>query len=150
MKKNAEGTFLWVALVYKMLQEVPRWDVSPTLTKFPHGLDPIYKRMIGQILDQKNSGNVEMCKRIIILTILARRPLHLKELGAMADLRTEFLENLSLLEELVQLCGSFLTIREDIVLLVHLSAKELFTKDNGSKSSSQAFNKKMARLHIGL
>ena len=131
LKKNAEGTFLWVALACNMLQNVPVRKVSSALEKFPQGLDSIYERMMGQILGLEDSEDVETCKCIIVSVILARRPLHLKELGAIADPSKELWEDLPSLEELVQLCGSFLTIRENIVYLVHQSAKDFFIAGKG-------------------
>ena len=131
LKKNAEGTFLWVALACKMLQKILTRKVLSTLEEFPPGLDPIYERMMGQILGMEDSEDVEICKCIIVAVILARRPLHLKELGAIADPSKKLWEDLSSLEELVQLCGSFLTIREDIVYFVHQSAKDFFTTGKG-------------------
>ena len=64
----------------------------------------------------------------------------------MTDLRTEFQENLSLLEELVQLCGRFLTTRENIVLLVHLSVKEFFTEGNSSKIIFSSFQQEDGKI----
>ena len=132
LRKNAEGTFLWVSLVCNMLKNVLPYKVLSTLERFPRGLDSIYERMMGQILDLEDSDDVKNCKCVITSAILAYRPLHLKELGAIADLSKELREDLSSLEGLVQLCGSFLTIREDIVYLVHQSAKDFFTTGNGS------------------
>ena len=45
--------------------------------------------MMGQVLGLEDSEDVEICKRILISATLARRPLHLKELGAIADLSKE-------------------------------------------------------------
>ena len=89
---------------------------------------------MNQIECLENLNDVKICKCIIILVILAYQPLHLKELGAIADSR----EELSSLEELVQLCGSFLTIREDMVYLVHQSAKGFFTTGKASSIISSS------------
>ena len=152
LKKNAEGTFLWVALACKMLQTLSPRKVLSTLEQFPRGLDSIYERMMGQILDLDDSDDVEICKRILISAVLARRPLHLNELGAIANLSTKLWEDPSSLEELVQLCGSFLTIREDIVYLVHQSAKDFFSTGNGSSiiSSHQEEHGKIACRSLDL
>ena len=104
LKDNAQGTFLWVALACKMLKGVPTCDIRSTLEEFPPGLGPIYERMMKQIGCLKHVKN---CKCIIVPAILAHRPLHLKELGAIADLSTELWEDLSSFKGLVQLCGSF-------------------------------------------
>ena len=135
LKDNAKGTFLWVALACKMLEGVLAYHIKSTLEEFPPGLDPIYERMMKQIEYDKH---VKICKRIIISAILAFRPLHLKELGAIADLPIELRESLSSLKRLVQFCGSFLTIQENIVYFVHQSAKDFFITDKGSKIFSSS------------
>ena len=104
---------------------------------------------MGQILGLQDSEDVKFCKCIIVSAILARRPLHLKELGAIADLPKGLWEDLSLLEELeglVQLCGSFPTIREGIVYVVHQSAKDFFTAGNGSNMISSSHQEEHGKI----
>lgn len=42
---NANGTFLWVALVCQRLSNISGWRTQQTLTAFPPGLNALYKRM---------------------------------------------------------------------------------------------------------
>ncbi len=42
LRRNAEGTFLWVALVCKKLREVPVWETRQILKELPPGLEPLY------------------------------------------------------------------------------------------------------------
>ena len=101
LKENAEGTFLWVALACNVLQTLSPRKVLSALEKFPRGPDSTYERMMSQILYLEDVEDVRICKCIMISAILARRPLHLKELGAIADLPEELREDLPSLEELV-------------------------------------------------
>lgn len=50
---NADGTFLWVALVCQMLADpkVRKWQTLTKLKSFPPGLDALYKRMLMYISD---------------------------------------------------------------------------------------------------
>ena len=146
LKDNANGTFLWVALACKMLKNALPYKVRLTLKEIPPGLDSIYERMMGQILGQKDSDNIKNCKCIIISAILARRPLHLRELGAIADLPSELWEDLPSLKKLVQRCGSFLAIRKDIVNLVHQSAKDFFITGNGSSMISSSHQEEHGKI----
>jgi len=41
---NADDTFLWVALVYDNLKNMPRWKTLAKLKEFPPGLDLLYQR----------------------------------------------------------------------------------------------------------
>lgn len=46
LSSNANGTFLWVALVCKELVDVSGWEVEDILMSFPPGLDALNKRML--------------------------------------------------------------------------------------------------------
>ena len=143
LKDNANGTFLWVSLACRMLKGVLTCDIKSTLEEFPPGLDLIYERMMKQIECSKQVTN---CKRIIISAILARQPLHIKELGAIADLPMDLWENLPSLKRLVQFCGSFLTIQEDTVYLIHQSAKDFFIEGNGSSIISSSLQEEHGKI----
>jgi hypothetical protein len=123
--QHAEGTFLWVALVCKRLHEEPLWQIklhlSKILEEFPPGLESLYERMMEQIQKRRHA---EFCIRILSLVTLAYRPIHLKELVAIAGLPGELSDDLQSVRELVDLCGSFLTVREKTIYILHQSAKD--------------------------
>jgi hypothetical protein len=126
---KADGTFLWVALVCKELQGVQVRRTLSVLERFPPGLQPLYERMMEQIICLKEDA--ESCRRILSSVTLAYRPIPLKELVVIAGLE-ESLDDLQSLNELVDLCGSFLTVREEIVFFIHQSAKDYFSSGKGS------------------
>ena len=139
LRRNAEGTFLWVALVCKKLQEVEAWETLQILKEFPPGLEPLYARMIEQIRRLSHT-NMEYCLQILSTAAIIYRPLHLKELAAIAGLPEKSFCDIRSVNKLVDLCGSFFTIREEIISFVHQSAKDYFTTGKGLKifPSSQA------------
>jgi hypothetical protein len=61
LKKKAESIFLWVALICRILENIPRRKIMTEFEKFPSGLQPLYERMMQQIEDQKDK-NKEFCK----------------------------------------------------------------------------------------
>jgi hypothetical protein len=124
LSSNANNTFLWVALVYQNLQKVKPWNVLAKLNEFPPGLDSLYRRMMEQI---DNSDDADLCKRILASIAIVYRPVSLKELTSLVDMPKNVSYNLEWLAEIIGLCGSFLTIREDIVYFVHQSAKDYLT-----------------------
>jgi hypothetical protein len=128
--EKANGTFLWVALVCRELQEVPLWETWSVLQNLPPGLAPLYQRMVAQILEMADAGTVELCKRTLSSVMLTHRPIHLKELVVIAGLPEELPDDLQSLNKLVQFCGSFLTIQEDMVYFIHPSAKHYFATEN--------------------
>ncbi len=134
LQENAEGTFLWVALVCKALQ-VEVWNarsVLEDLKSLQCGLDPLYNRMVKQIQRLQRS-DVEICTRILSSVTLTYRPIHLKELVATAGLREELSDKLQALNRLVNMCGSFLTVREETIYFVHQSAKDYLIGEEGSQ-----------------
>jgi hypothetical protein len=150
LKSNSQDTFLWVALVCQELKTTPKWNVLKKLALFPPGLDSLYKRMIQQISKSDGAG---MCRHILALTAILYRPVAVPELVALVE-QLKDLDDLESVREIVGLCGSFLTLREDTVYFVHQSAKDfLFEKasleafPDGSKAVHQAiFSRSLAIL----
>lgn len=122
---NAHGTFLWVALV---CEEIAKFDVSRRtiprkLEQFPAGLDQLYQRMLDQIGDTEDA---ELCKSILGISTVVYRPITLDELGSYIEFPGDI--ELSDLEEIIGLCGSFLTLRGSTIFLVHQSAKDFLRR----------------------
>ncbi|PVH70823.1 NACHT-domain-containing protein [Cadophora sp. DSE1049] len=118
---NADGTFLWVALVCQNLEKIPLRNTCAKLTAFPPGLDSFYQQMIKQI---NNSDNADLCKQILASTAIVYRPITLKELTSLVERLEDMSDDLKSLQEIIGLCGSFLTIREETIYFVHQSAKD--------------------------
>jgi hypothetical protein len=118
---KANDTFLWVALVCQDLKKTANWNVENKLTLFPPGLDSLYKQMM---LQMSESDNAEICQQVLALTAILYRPITISELVALVKLLEKFVDNLELVREIISLCGSFLTLREDTVYFVHQSAKD--------------------------
>jgi hypothetical protein len=128
MRKKANGTFLWVALVFEELKLVKRWRVEKVLMEMPTTLELLYKRMMEQI-EQLKDDDLEFCRYVLSTMTLAYRPLHLLELGAMSGLPEEISRNIEDLVDIINMCGSFLTLQEDSVYFIHQSAKDYLDSD---------------------
>ncbi|EFW99768.1 nacht nucleoside triphosphatase [Grosmannia clavigera kw1407] len=119
LTSNAKGTFLWVSLVCQQLAEfdnVINWNAQEMLRKFPTGLANLYKRMLDQI---DTYPSPQQCKQILATLLVAYRPLALVELGFIQGKYTP-----ETTKVIVEPCGSFLSIQDDIVYFVHQSAKD--------------------------
>ena len=57
---------------------------------------------------------------------LAYQPLHLREIHVVAGLQEEVTDSEDL-ERIINMCGSFLTIRDNYVYFIHQSAKDYLT-----------------------
>lgn len=135
LSDNANDTFLWVALVCQNLEKYQRWKVLKMLGEFPSGLDFLYKQMMNQVLCMDDSSDVTLCKRILAIMASVYRPITLSELGRLIDIPEELSDDSNFLEEIVALCGSFLTIRDSTIYFVHQSAKDHLT-GNGDAISA--------------
>jgi hypothetical protein len=117
---NANNTFLWVALVCQNLRGTLKWNVLQKLVSFPPGLGSLYVRMLDQI---SASDSASICLRVLAVTAVLYRPVTIAELVALVE-QLEDVDDLESVREIISLCGSFLTLREDTVYFVHQSAKD--------------------------
>jgi hypothetical protein len=148
LASNANDTFLWVALVCQELERTANRHVLKKLAVLPPGLHDLYKRMMQQIRD---SDDAETCRCILASTAILYRPVTIAELVALVEQLEDIGDDV---REVISLCGSFLTVREDAVYFVHQSAKDfLFTEAsigvflNGVEDIHQAIcSRSLARL----
>jgi WD40 repeat protein len=125
LTSNADGTFLWVALVYQELAspDVRTWHTRDLLKSFPPGLNSLYDRMMGHI---SGSRDASRCKEVLAVVSMVYRPITLDELKVLAKLLGSISKDY--LEGIVGSCGSFLTLREGVIYFVHQSAKDFLLK----------------------
>ncbi|KAJ8131356.1 hypothetical protein O1611_g2276 [Lasiodiplodia mahajangana] len=119
LKSKSNNTFLWVALVCQKLsnKDINPWEVLTVLDEFPPGLDELYERMARQFLTSRNAN---MCCQVLAVQARAYRPLVLTELSTLVELPKDE----KWLRQIVELCGSFLTVRAGTIYFVHQSAKD--------------------------
>jgi hypothetical protein len=142
LSSNADDTFLWVALVCKKLAGVSNWKVDENfLTAFPPGLNDLYDKMLGQICESEDD---KLCKDILAVTSLVYRPVTLDELTSLVEFPAKAAQDLKAQEEIIGLCGSFLTLRERTVYFVHQSAKDFLLHE---KASSVIFPDGLQAIH---
>lgn len=128
LRQKANGTFLWVALVVRELEKPECWDPLQVVKEAPEDLHQLYSRIMTQI-QQLATKNSEVCRRMLALTAVAYRPLSLTELGSLCALTSQSSALPKITRKLVALCGSFLTVRDDQVYLVHQSAKDYLSSE---------------------
>ncbi|KAF5581411.1 vegetatible incompatibility het-e-1 [Fusarium pseudoanthophilum] len=120
--ENADGTFLWVALVCQGLSDnrvLRKRHTRLKLEEFPRGLDPLYGRMMEYISSLQDA---EICREILALASIVYRPVTLTELKTLLGPKYE--DEDDDLSEVIACCGSFLTLRGDAIYFLHQSAKD--------------------------
>ena len=128
MQRKANGTFLWVSLVIKELKEVMSWEVLQVLDEVPVELKDVYHRMMEQIKRLQHQ-RPDFCRHVLSIMITAYRPLHLQELHVLFSSHTQVQNVNQFTAPIVKMCGSFLTIRDDYVYIIHQSAKDFLTEE---------------------
>ncbi|KAK5997713.1 Vegetative incompatibility protein HET-E-1 [Cladobotryum mycophilum] len=123
LKRKANGTFLWIALVIEQLRKAMEWEIEELLEEVPEGLYNLYDLMMDQIEKQAKKRR-DLCLKLLSVITTAYQPLHLDELAALWEAELEGPQGQKHLREIVQLCGSFLTLREETVYFIHQSAKD--------------------------
>jgi hypothetical protein len=125
---HANDTFLWVALVCQSLEKISRRKTLAKVHAFPPGLDSLYKRMMQQICNLEDVEDADLCKQVLATIAIVYRPVTMLELASLVEKLDGMADDLTSIQEIIGLCGSFLTIRKDTIYFVHQSAKEfLFT-----------------------
>lgn len=128
LREKADGTFLWVALVFNEIRTVRAGVVLRVIQEEPGGLPQLYDRMMSRV--EREKWDAEACYGILAVTTLAYRPLHLLELRTLTGEKSSTIDELS---RLVHLCGSFLTVQASYVYLIHQSAKDYLTTNAATK-----------------
>jgi hypothetical protein len=131
--QKADATFLWVALVFKELGNVPARKILKRAKAFPATLTAFYGHMLEQLLDQDEEEDTALCRSVMRGVVLAQRPLSLAELRVVAGLPEEEFVRDEDISDLVRSCSSFVDIRDNTCYLVHQSAKDFFLDSEAGK-----------------
>lgn len=129
LKSRTEDTFIWISAMCKELENASQRKTFSVLKKLPCELKMAYQHMLKQVQSIDDSDDAEFCMRILASMVSSHRPVPLKDLGMSAGLPSEYTKKPSFLEELVNLCGSFLTVRDDVVYIIHSSAREFLVAE---------------------
>jgi hypothetical protein len=155
LTENAKGTFLWVALVCQDLMATKKWKVVEKLSSFPPGLNELYDRMLQQV---QVSGSAEICQRILAIVATSYRPVTISESFTLVEVLDNFVDDLESFQDIIRLCGSFLTLRDDTIYFVHQSAQDFLLEQasrvifpHGKESVHDAiFSRSLASLSNSL
>ncbi|KAK6338230.1 hypothetical protein TWF730_002303 [Orbilia blumenaviensis] len=136
MLTKSNGTFLWVSLVTQELNGANSWEVDHILDEFPVELSAVYRRMIYQIRQQRRETQA-LCSLILSTLSVAYRPLHLKEISVLLRLPGTISRKPEVIRSIVGQCGSFFTIRDDFIYIIHQSAMDFLLEEGIGLLSSE-------------
>lgn len=130
LKGKAEFTFRWVALVCQRLLRCSRRNIQKELEGIPAGLMPLYDQSLRQIEIHADSLDDTLYKPVLRSIVLAFRPLSIEEVVLAVGL--DEVSTADILD-LVELCGSFLTLRDNHIFLQHQSVSDYFCNGLGQR-----------------
>ncbi|EWG54258.1 hypothetical protein FVEG_12518 [Fusarium verticillioides 7600] len=110
--------------------------LKENLAEFPEGLDTLYKRMIDQVHGKKTP---KLCSSLLRILVVVYQPPSLKELAGLIGATEKPTQHM---RKLVIECGSFFTIKDDVVYFIHQSAKDFL-----SQITKEIWNEEMTGLH---
>ncbi|KAL7788073.1 hypothetical protein V8C43DRAFT_323873 [Trichoderma afarasin] len=127
LKRKANGTFLWVALVIEQLRDTDRRNVEEVLEELPEGLENLYDLIVQRANAKLRQKDREACRILLSIVTTAERPLHLEELHIFISSQwAHYKSSYDILDmkDIVKDCGSLLAIRDDIIYFIHQSVKD--------------------------
>ncbi|KAI9797040.1 MAG: hypothetical protein M1835_002290 [Candelina submexicana] len=142
---KANGSFLWVRLVLESLRD--NWhtqeDICRALTEVPMGMKNLYSQMLEKVESQSPRLRA-MAKRIMTWTACSWRPLTIAELQTVME--PEFLGFVRLQETITQICGNFISVNNNKVSLVHLTARQFLL--NSHKGAPPFITAEYSHEHV--
>lgn len=144
LSTHANGTFLWVALIYKELFKVGvrKRHLQDLMAAFPPDLEPLYTRMMAQVCASRDA---DICIQVLELISLAYRPISLVELTSLVE-ALQNNDDFDELRDIIATCGSFLVLKNDTVYFVHQSAKDFLLNN----APGQVFTSGIAQKHYNI
>jgi hypothetical protein len=129
---NSNNTFLWVALVCQNLERTTSLkNPIQRLDEFLPGLNALYKRMLQQIFKLAHPSDIEFCCQVLATALHVYRPITLAELGVLIKST-----DVEMIRNAIEICGSFLTVRDNQIYIIHQSAKDYLSDPAVSGTSS--------------
>lgn len=126
---KASGSFLWVKLTLDTVRD--SWhtqeDIKRAMMEVPEGMEFLYQRMLVNVVSQSDR-NREIAQKILIWAVCSFRPLRLSELKA--ALLPDFDGFICLVDTIAQICGHFISVNNDQVMLVHATARNFLLSES--------------------
>ncbi|PLB42131.1 Pfs, NACHT, and Ankyrin domain protein [Aspergillus candidus] len=129
LKDKAEGTFLWVGIVYDELKSVRSWKVIERLHAYPRGLHSLYKNLLDAAVKSTTVDSPDdypLIRRILEFVAFAIRPLTLMEIAEACQLYLDkdLDTRLQFTRDIIGLCHLLIVVDKDHVRMLHGSVQD--------------------------
>jgi hypothetical protein len=126
--------FLWVELMIKDLSKSDsQFEVKERLRNPPRNLEGIYRHLFLRLVQRLDKVQLNFARKILAFTIVSCRTLEVGELQyahALDSGSCAFKEHLLLHpnQSILDVCGDFINIKDNLVQLIHFSVQEFLTR----------------------
>ncbi|KAH7163709.1 Pfs, NACHT, and ankyrin domain protein [Fusarium sp. MPI-SDFR-AT-0072] len=131
LRDKADGTFLWVGLACKELENIPSKEAVEVLQRMPKDLHSLYKKLLDTALEHRGLAHQVQVQRILSFVAVCLRPLTVLELSEACQLHQneEDLETrIQFTREQIESCRLMVIIQDEKVLLLHQSVKDFLAR----------------------
>jgi ankyrin repeat protein len=126
LEEKADGTFLWVGIVCRQLDNVPSKDAVEKLRAQPQGLYRLYRALLNAAFKDSDPHNVSNLKMLLMFVTFSLRHLTVAEIAEACRLYLdEDIETrLQFTQEIIDSTHSLIFTDETYVRLLHRSVKD--------------------------
>ncbi|RBA10996.1 hypothetical protein FPRO05_14321 [Fusarium proliferatum] len=131
LRDKADGTFLWVGLACKELENIPSKEAVKVLQRVPKDLHSLYKKLLDTALERRGLAHQVQVQRVLSFVAVCLRPLTVLELSEACQLHQyeEDLETrIQFTREQIESCRLMVIIQDEKVLLLHQSVKDFLAR----------------------
>ncbi|KAK3900319.1 hypothetical protein C8A05DRAFT_36046 [Staphylotrichum tortipilum] len=120
---KSNGIFLWASLIMTRLDEAHSIEaMRTTLDQVPSEMSGMYSGILASIAD---SPNADLAHCVLRWVVCAKRPLTTEELRE--AVRLDINQTLRTADRFAQVCGSLITVDNNLVQVMHQTVKEFLT-----------------------
>ncbi|KAJ5346723.1 hypothetical protein N7541_009205 [Penicillium brevicompactum] len=134
LEEKADGTFLWVGIVCRQLDDVPSKDAVEKLRAQPQGLYRLYRALLDAAFEDSDPHNDSKLKMLLMFVTFALRRLTVAEIteACRLYLDEDIETRLQFTQEIIDSSHSLIFTDKTYVRLLHRSVKDfLMTEMDG-------------------
>ncbi|KAI9770642.1 MAG: hypothetical protein M1839_003091 [Geoglossum umbratile] len=135
LREKSDGMLLWVKLMVDDLRRAAtQFEIKESLRNLPRGLEEAYRRIFLRLIGTLNDSELARVRKMMAFAIVSCRPLGLDEMRYAYALDSRscatFEEHMLTppVQKILDVCGNFIDIENNLVQLVHISIKEFLIR----------------------
>ncbi|KAL4877066.1 ankyrin repeat-containing domain protein [Aspergillus karnatakaensis] len=139
LEAKANGTFLWVGIACKELEQVPSSCAVETLRTLPSGLSELYQALFRAAFSLSSPDNHPRLELLLAVVTFALRPLTIAEISDACRLylHEDLDSRLQFTREIIDLCRLLVVVDNGYVRLLHASVQDfLMIEMHGMKAAN--------------